>query len=81
MQTSNSQSVYVRNASFAVPILAWKVDLPLVERLYNWSGGKSVTVFDSTVTDSWYFWSWTDLNGNGFPDWYEVNPTPVNHGK
>lgn len=30
-------------------ILAWKVDLPLEEGAYKWSGGKSVTVFDSTV--------------------------------
>lgn len=30
-------------------ILAYQVDLPLVEGTYNWSGGKSVQVFDSTV--------------------------------
>ena len=30
-------------------IKAWQVDLPLVEGDYKWSGGKSVTVFDSTV--------------------------------
>ena len=30
-------------------ISAWKVDLPLEEGAYKWSGGKSVTVFDSTV--------------------------------
>jgi len=30
-------------------ILAWRVDLPLREGSYKWSGGKSVTVFDSTV--------------------------------
>jgi len=30
-------------------ILAYKVDLPLVETTYKWSGGKSVTVFDSTI--------------------------------
>jgi L-alanine-DL-glutamate epimerase-like enolase superfamily enzyme len=30
-------------------ILAWQVDLPLYEGSYRWSGGKSVTVFDSTV--------------------------------
>jgi hypothetical protein len=34
----------------------------------------------SSLTDSWYFYYWNDKNGNGFPDWYEVNPTPVNHG-
>lgn len=30
-------------------ITAWKVELPLREGSYKWSGGKSVTVFDSTV--------------------------------
>lgn len=30
-------------------ILAYRVDLPLREGSYNWSGGKSVSVFDSTV--------------------------------
>lgn len=30
-------------------IAAWQVDLPLVEGSYHWSGGKSVSVFDSTV--------------------------------
>lgn len=30
-------------------ISAYQVDLPLREGSYNWSGGKSVTVFDSTV--------------------------------
>jgi cis-L-3-hydroxyproline dehydratase len=30
-------------------IVAWQVDLPLKEASYNWSGGKSVSVFDSTV--------------------------------
>ncbi len=30
-------------------IKAWQVDLPLNEGSYNWSGGKSVAVFDSTV--------------------------------
>lgn len=30
-------------------ILAYQVDLPLHEGRYNWSGGKSVGVFDSTV--------------------------------
>jgi len=27
-------------------ILAYRVELPLVEKTYKWSGGKSVTVFD-----------------------------------
>ncbi len=30
-------------------ISAYRVELPLHESSYNWSGGKSVTVFDSTV--------------------------------
>ena len=30
-------------------ILAYRVDLPLREVTYKWSGGKSVTVFDSTI--------------------------------
>ena len=30
-------------------IRAWRVELPLHEGSYNWSGGKSVEVFDSTV--------------------------------
>jgi L-alanine-DL-glutamate epimerase-like enolase superfamily enzyme len=30
-------------------LTAYRVDLPLVEGSYNWSGGKSVSVFDCTV--------------------------------
>ena len=30
-------------------ISAWHVDLPIHEGSYKWSGGKSVTVFDSTI--------------------------------
>src|SRR3954454_11536604 len=30
-------------------ILAYRVALPLHETSYKWSGGKSVTVFDSTI--------------------------------
>ena len=30
-------------------VSAYKVDLPLHEGSYNWSGGKSVSVFDSTI--------------------------------
>lgn len=30
-------------------IFAFRVELPLHERSYNWSGGKSVSVFDSTI--------------------------------
>ncbi|MFZ4611764.1 MAG: cis-3-hydroxy-L-proline dehydratase [Gemmataceae bacterium] len=32
-------------------IRAYQVDLPLVEGSYKWSGGKSVSVFDSTVVE------------------------------
>lgn len=34
-----------------VRIRAWQVDLPLHEGSYNWSGGKSVEVFDSTIVE------------------------------
>ena len=30
-------------------IKAYRVELPLHEGSYSWSGGKSVTVFDSTI--------------------------------
>ena len=30
-------------------ILAYRVELPLHETTYKWSGGKSVTTFDSTI--------------------------------
>jgi cis-L-3-hydroxyproline dehydratase len=32
-------------------ILAYRVELPLHETSYKWSGGKSVTVFDSTIVE------------------------------
>jgi cis-L-3-hydroxyproline dehydratase len=32
-----------------VRISVYQVDLPLIEGSYNWSGGKSVEVFDSTI--------------------------------
>jgi L-alanine-DL-glutamate epimerase-like enolase superfamily enzyme len=32
-------------------IRAYRIDLPLKEGSYNWSGGKSVSVFDSTVVE------------------------------
>ena len=32
-----------------IRIAAYQVDLPLREGSYRWSGGKSVTVFDSTI--------------------------------
>jgi len=33
-----------------------------------------------TMPDSWYIYSWTDSNGNGFAEVSEVSSTPVNHG-
>ena len=30
-------------------IRAWQIDLPLHEGKYSWSGGNSVSVFDSTI--------------------------------
>jgi hypothetical protein len=33
-----------------------------------------------TMTDSWYIYSWSDTNRNGFAEVSEVTPTPVNHG-
>jgi L-alanine-DL-glutamate epimerase-like enolase superfamily enzyme len=47
-------------------ILAYQVDLPLLEGRYNWSGGKSVSVFDSTVVQ-------IDTDG-GLTGWGEVCP-------
>src|SRR5437870_5283343 len=39
-----------QNASMQITrILAYRVELPLHETTYKWSGGKSVTVFDSTI--------------------------------
>src|ERR1041384_1539432 len=32
-----------------VRIFAHRVELPLKETTYKWSGGKSVTIFDSTI--------------------------------
>ena len=34
----------------------------------------------ASLTDSWYFYSWRDTNGNGFADYNEVNPTTSNSG-
>jgi hypothetical protein len=34
----------------------------------------------STMTDSWYIYSWSDSNGNSFAEVSEVTTTPVNHG-
>ncbi len=47
-------------------ITAWQVDLPLHEGAYKWSGGKSVTVFDSTVV--------AVQTDGGLTGWGEVCP-------
>ena len=47
-------------------IRAYKVDLPLVEGSYNWSGGKSVSVFDSTIVEV--------VTDAGITGWGEVCP-------
>src|ERR1700722_2141254 len=47
-------------------IQAYRVDLPLVEGSYKWSGGKSVSVFDSTVVQ-------IDTD-DGLVGWGEVCP-------
>lgn len=45
---------------------AYRVDLPLKEGSYNWSGGKSVSVFDSTVVEV--------VTDEGLTGWGEVCP-------
>jgi hypothetical protein len=55
---------------------------------FGWQGTFTSGFYMKTVlygnlagmTDAWYFYSWSDKNGNGFVEDYEVNPTPVNHG-
>lgn len=47
-------------------IRAYQVDLPLHEGSYKWSGGKSVSVFDSTVVEV--------LTDEGVTGWGEVCP-------
>ncbi|MBI1331869.1 MAG: mandelate racemase [Armatimonadetes bacterium] len=49
-----------------VAIRAYQVDLPLFEGSYNWSGGKSVSVFDSTVVEV--------ETSEGITGWGEVCP-------
>ena len=41
-------------------IAAYRVELPLKEGSYNWSGGKSVSVFDSTPPE--FLFTSTDFN-------------------
>jgi hypothetical protein len=33
-----------------------------------------------SFTHGWYIYQWDDANGNGLPDPYEVNATPVSYG-
>ena len=46
---SNAQASCRRGPMKITRLLAYQVDLPLREGSYNWSGGKSVSVFDSTI--------------------------------
>lgn len=49
---SNCYNNYVRNTIRTLKInriLAYQVDLPLKEKSYNWSGGNTISSFDSTV--------------------------------
>lgn len=50
-------------------IRAYQVDLPLHEGSYNWSGGKSVSVFDSTVVEVV-----TDTGESGFGEVCPLGP-------
>jgi hypothetical protein len=34
----------------------------------------------ASFTHTWYVYRWDDVNGNGLPDPYEVNATPVSYG-
>jgi len=34
----------------------------------------------TSFTHGWYIYQWNDVNGNGLPDSYEVNATPINQG-
>ena len=47
-------------------IRAYQIDLPLLEGSYKWSGGNSVSVFDSTVVEV--------LTDTGLSGWGEVCP-------
>lgn len=47
-------------------IRAHRIDLPLKEGSYNWSGGKSISVFDATVVEV--------LTDEGVTGWGEVCP-------
>ena len=45
-----------------IEIRAYRVELPLHEGAYKWSGGKSVQVFDSTIVE---ILTDTELSGYG----------------
>ena len=66
MDVISQESNGVRRSMKITAIRAYQIDLPLHEGSYKWSGGNSVTVFDSTVvaveTDS------------GLTGWGEVCP-------
>lgn len=49
-----------------VAVRAYQVDLPLHEGSYQWSGGKSVSVFDSTIVEV--------VDSSGESGWGEVCP-------
>lgn len=46
-----TRTVKQTGAMVITGIRAYQIDLPLKEGSYNWSGGKSVSVFDSTVVE------------------------------
>lgn len=50
-------------------ILSYRVDLPLHEETYKWSGGKSVSVFNSTVVSVE-----TDAGITGYGEVYPLGP-------
>lgn len=57
---------------------------------FGWKGTFTAGLYFKTIlcqngnlpslTNSWYFYSWRDLNRDGFPDYGEVNPTPSTSG-
>jgi hypothetical protein len=55
-------------------IFAHRVDLPLHEGIYKWSGGKSVSVFDSTIIGVGTYWAGNVTNGSLFI--VLTDPTP-----
>src|SRR4051812_6241410 len=50
VKSAHDEATFLRFVPMKITrILAYRVELPLVETSYKWSGGKSVTVFDSTI--------------------------------